>query len=243
MEKWGRPPVKEAKLDKKEALRKIYLFSGLGESDLAVLARLAVRRDFPHDTHIFWEGREAQGFYILLEGLVKMVKSSPDGKEFIMRLVMPGETFGEAAVLAEINYPATAITLEECRTLYFPKTGFLNLLDSSPRLSRNMLATMSRLLVHLTRQLEDLTLKEVAARLATYLQERCREQHGRVAADLSFELPVTKTQLAAYLGTISETLSRTLARLKSVGAIQVEKSKITIKNPQILKSISQGGRI
>uniref|UniRef100_A0A7V4G6T6 Crp/Fnr family transcriptional regulator n=1 Tax=Desulfobacca acetoxidans TaxID=60893 RepID=A0A7V4G6T6_9BACT len=234
--------MEEARLDKKEALRHIYLFSGLGDSDLEALARLAVRRDFPRDSHIFWEGREAQGFYILLEGLVKLVKSSPDGKEFIMRLVMPGETFGEAAVLAEINYPATAMALEDCQTLFFPKAGFLNLLTASPKLARNMLATMSRLLFHLTRQLEDLTLKEVSSRLASYLLERCREQHGRVAADLSVELPVTKTHLAAYLGTISETLSRTLARLKSVGAIQVEKSKITIKDPEVLKSISQGGK-
>jgi CRP/FNR family transcriptional regulator, dissimilatory nitrate respiration regulator len=66
---------------KPDVLRKIYLFSGLGDKDLEVLARLAVSRNFPRDTPIFWEGKEALGFYILLRGQVKLVKSSLEGKE------------------------------------------------------------------------------------------------------------------------------------------------------------------
>ncbi len=204
---------------------------------------MALSRAFPRDTTIFWEGREALGFYILLHGQVKLVKSSFDGKEYILRLVAPGETLGEAAVLAESAYPVSAVTLEDCRTLFFPKVDFLNLITASPRLARNMLATMSHLLYHLTRQLEDLSLKEVSARLAKYLQELCRESHGRVAAGLSFDLPVTKTHLAAYLGTISETLSRTLARFKALGVIQVDKSRITIQEPALLEKITQGMKI
>jgi CRP/FNR family transcriptional regulator, dissimilatory nitrate respiration regulator len=228
---------------KKDVLRKIYLFSGVADNDLEALARVAISRDFPRDVPIFWEGKEALGFYILLRGQVKLVKSSLEGKEYILRLVAPGETMGEAAVLAESTYPVSAITLEDCQTLFFPKIDFLNLLTSSPRLSRNMLATMSHLLYHLTRQLEDLSLKEVSARLAKYLQERCQESHGRVAAGLSFDLPVTKTHLAAYLGTISETLSRTLARFKALGVIQVEKSRITIEEPELLEKIATGTKI
>ena len=228
---------------KSEVLKKIYLFSGLKDNDLEALAQVAISREFPRDTTIFWEGKEAQGFYILLSGQVKLVKSSWEGKEYILRLVAPGETMGEAAVLAESAYPVTAQTLEDCRTLFFPKVDFLNLLTASPRLARNMLATMSHLLYHLTRQLEDLSLKEVSARLAKYLQERCQESHGRVAAGLSFDLPVTKTHLAAYLGTISETLSRTLARFKALRVIKVDKSRITIEEPELLKNIAEGTKI
>jgi CRP/FNR family transcriptional regulator, dissimilatory nitrate respiration regulator len=228
---------------KVDILKKIYLFSGLHDSDLEPLAQMAISRDFPRDTTIFWEGKEALGFYILLGGQVKLVKSSWDGKEYILRLVAPGETVGEAAVLAESTYPVSAMTLEDCQTLFFPKVDFLNLLTASPRLARNMMATMSHLLYHLTRQLEDLSLKEVSARLAQYLQERCQERHGQVAPGLSFDLPVTKTHLAAYLGTISETLSRTLARFKGLGVIQVDKGRITIAAPELLKKIAQGSKI
>jgi len=111
---------------KKDVLKKIYLFSGLGDSDLETLGQVAITRTFPRDTFIFWEGREAQGFYILLEGQVKLVKSSPEGKEYIIRLVRPRETFGEAAVLAEISYPASAIALLDCQTLFALSPGSLS---------------------------------------------------------------------------------------------------------------------
>ena len=157
---------------KRQILRRIYLFSGISETDLETLARMVVRKTFPRQTTIFWEGKEAQGFYILHRGQVKMVKSSLDGKEYIIRLVGPGETFAEAAVFGDIPYPATATTLEDCQTLFFPKGPFLHHLAASPALARNMLATLSRLMLYLTKQLEDLSLKEVSARLARYILER-----------------------------------------------------------------------
>ena len=231
---------KEEAGQKKKILRDVYLFSGVPEADLEALAHLAVSKAFARQATIFWEGREAQGFYLLSRGYVKLVKSSPDGKEYIIRLVGPGETFAEAAVFSDASYPATAMALEDCQTLFFPKAPFLRHLAASPTLARNMLATLSRLMLHLTRQLEDLSLKEVSARLARYLLERCQERHGRIEKGLAFELPTTKTHLAAYLGTIGETLSRTLSRLKSQGVIEVEKGRITITDPAVLKKIASG---
>ncbi len=227
---------------KKGILRGIYLFSGVSDSDLEVLAQLAVGKDFSRQATIFWEGKEAQGFYILISGYVKLVKSSPDGKEYILRLVGPGETFAEAAVFSDAAYPATAMALEDCQTLFFPKGQFLRHLAASPHLARNMLATLSRLNLHLTRQLEDLSLKEVSARLARYLLERCQEKHGRVDKGLAFELPTTKTHLAAYLGTISETLSRTLSRLKSEGVIEVDRGRITVIDAGALQKMARGNK-
>jgi CRP/FNR family transcriptional regulator len=154
---------------KQQILRRIYLFAGIAEADLLTLARMAVKKTFPRQTTIFWEGKEAQGFYLLITGQIKLVKSSPEGKEYIIRLVGPGETFAEAAVFGEIPYPATGIALEDCHTLFFPKGPFLQHLAASPALARNMLATLSRLMFHLTKQLEDLSLKEVSARVARYI--------------------------------------------------------------------------
>ena len=225
---------------KQQILRRIYLFSGIAEADLATLARMAVKKTFPRQATIFGEGKEAQGFYLLITGQIKLVKSSLEGKEYIIRLVGPGETFAEAAVFGDIPYPATAIALEDCHTLFFPKRPFLQHLADSPALARNMLATLSRLMFHLTKQLEDLSLKEVSARLARYILERCHHTHGEIAPGLHCDLPTTKTQLAAYLGTISETLSRTLSRFKSLGLIEMDKGKITIVDPVALQKMAGG---
>jgi len=217
---------------KQQILRRIYLFSGIAEADLSTLARMAVNKTFPRHATIFSEGKEAQGFYLLITGQIKLVKSSLEGKEYIIRLVDPGECFAEAAVFGEIPYPVTAITLENCHTLFFPKGPFLQHLAASPALARNMLATSSRLMLHLTKQLEDVS----------YILERCHHTHGEIAAGLHCELPTTKTQLAAYLGTIGETLSRTLSRFKSLGLIEMDKGKITIVDPVALHKMAQGSK-
>lgn len=235
--------VKEEPGQKKQILRSIYLFSGVSDSDLEVLTQMAVSKAFARQDTIFWEGKAAQGFYILITGQIKLIKSSLEGKEYIIRLVGAGETFAEAAVFGDIPYPATAIALEDCQTLFFAKAPFLRHLAASPALARNMLATLSRLMLHLTKQLEDLSLKEVSARLARYLLERCEDEHGKVAKGAFCELPTTKTQLAAYLGTISETLSRTLSRLKSLGVIEVDKGKITIIDPAALQNMARGSKL
>jgi CRP/FNR family transcriptional regulator len=233
------PPLKSDPIEaRKHLLRRIYLFSGVSPADLEALARMAVLKPFPRQTPMFWEGKEAQGFYVLITGQAKLVKNSPDGKEYIIRLIGPGETFAEAAVFGDIPYPASAVALEDCQTLYFPKDPFLRHLEASHALARNMLATMSRLLLHLTRQLEDLSLKEVSARLARYILERCEALHGHIAPDQICDLPTTKTQLAAYLGTISETLSRTLSRFRNLGIIDMDKGKITLKDPEALQKLA-----
>lgn len=229
-------------VEKQDILRRVPLFSGLAASDLEDLARMAVTKTFSRQATIFWEGKEAQGFYILVSGQVKLVKCSLEGKEYIIRLVGQGETFAEAAVFGDMPYPVTAVVLEDCQTLFFPKGPFLQHLVASPTLARNMLATSSRLMLHLTRQLEDLSLKEVSARLARYILERCQNTHGKIAAGLTCELPTTKTQLAAYLGTISETLSRILTRLKSSGVIEMDRGKITIINPVALRNMAEGSK-
>jgi CRP-like cAMP-binding protein len=229
-------------MEKKEILRRAHLFSGLPPADLEDLAHMAATKGFPRQATIFWEGKEAQGFYILASGQVKLLKSSPDGKEYIIRLVGPGETFAEAAVFGDIPYPATAVALEDCQTLFFPKGPFLRHLATSPTLARNMLATLSRLMLHLTKQLEDLSLKEVSARLARYILERCQNSHGKIGPGLTCELPTTKTQLAAYLGTISETLSRILSRLKTLGVIEEDRGKITILDPTALQNMAKGSK-
>ena len=95
--------VKEDTGVKQQILRRMYLFSGISEADLKVLARMAIRKTFLRQATIFSEGKEAQGFYLLITGQIKLLKSSPEGKEYIIRLVGPGETFAELLAVFEIE--------------------------------------------------------------------------------------------------------------------------------------------
>ncbi len=230
--------------DVTDILSRCALFSGLEKADLAVLARIAIARNYKKGGMIMLEGERATGFYVVASGKVKVFKVSPEGKEQILNIAGPGETFAEAAVFSGTDYPASASALSQAAVLYFPRVGFERLIKKHPHLALNMIGRMSILLRTLNQLVEELSLKEVSARVAKYLLDRAVESgEGSGQQRLEVKLEISKHQLAARLGTISETLSRTLTRLKTAGIIQVHRNSVVILDKERLSSVAAGLRI
>jgi len=146
------------------------------------------------------------------------------GKEHILHIFGPGEPVGEVPVFSKQPFPANAEAIIKSSTLFFPRKDFVALIEKNPSIALNMLAVLSRRLRQFAVQIENLSLKEVPARLAGYLLYIAKEQdNGNVV-----KLPVSKGQLASLLGTIPETLSRIFSRMSDEGLIQVEGRLITI---------------
>jgi CRP/FNR family transcriptional regulator len=198
------------------------LFADLAPEDLEQLAKIVHQRKVQRGELLFSEGDVAKGFYIVAEGRVKVYKLSPDGKERILHIVQPGSTFAEAAIFGDGNYPAYAEPLVASRLLYFQKRDFLNLLHNQSQMAINMIAGLSRYLRQFATQVEQLTFQDVPARLAKYLLNLPR------AADSRVVLPISKGQLASNLGTVSETLSRTLRKLSDEGLLEVDGKNIRL---------------
>jgi CRP/FNR family transcriptional regulator len=215
-------------------LRSTLLFAGLGEEALDQVARLAVPATYRAQGPIFSEGDEARGFYIVESGTVKVFKLSASGREQVIHHLGRGEAFAEVALFAGSTYPASAEALTPARVLFFPKKAFIALISQRPTLALNMIGTLAMRLRAMSRLVEALALKDVGARLATYLLDLAREQ-----ATLKVSLPVTKAQLAARLGTAQETLSRALRRLREAGVLKVSGRTITILAPERLQELSQ----
>lgn len=216
----------------------ITLFKGLSETHLEKLSDILIDQTFNRSVTIFSEGDEAEGFYAVISGRVKIFKISSDGKEQIIHIFGPGNIFGEVPMFAGGRFPANAEAIEKSRVFFFPRIAFIELIKREPYLAMNMLAELSKKLRQLTRLIEDLSLKEVPGRLATYLL-LLNEKVGDYNV---IELDITKTQLAGLLGTIPETLSRILGRMASQGIIEVNGRTVTILNRQALQEISEGGR-
>ncbi len=222
-------------MDTYAVLKKCPLFAGLDAAQLERIQGIALRKNYPKGELLFAEGQSAEGFYLLLDGRVKLYKLSVAGKEQILHVVGPGEPFAEAALFAGACYPVFAEVLSACRVFYFPKPDFLGLLRSDPQLSLNMLATMARFLKRFARLVERLSLRDVSARLAQYLLQEIPPESG---LQPQIRLRLSKTQLAAQLGTISETLSRTLKKFKQEGVVAVQGKCITILDRDALRKIS-----
>lgn len=223
-----------------ELLRLNPLFSGLDENGLHKVRGIAVHHSCKKGNLLFSQGDEAHGFYLITQGRIKIYRMSLQGQEYIMRIVGPGETIAEAAVFSGKTYPASAEALEDSRLYYLKKSDFLYLIQESPQLALNMMTGLSLLLRQLAQQVEDLSLKEVSARLARFFIEEALKISPVPANGLKIPLEMKKGLLASRLGTIGETLSRTLAKMKQKDIIHINRKIITIKDIEALKEIAEG---
>ncbi len=214
-----------------ELLASSLLFNGLPAEQLKEIAAIGVTKKYGKGVSIFFEGDPGIGFYMVASGRVKIFKMSFDGKEQILHIFGPGEPFGEVPVFHGSPFPANAETLTEADILFFPRAGFVNLIAANPSLALNMLAVLALRLRRFTTQIENLSLKEVPGRLASYLRYLMEEQHRQDKVVLD----IPKGQLASLLGTSSETLSRIFAKMTEEGLIRVEGKTIYLLDTEGLK--------
>lgn len=216
----------------------IPLFSGLPDDQLQAIEQIALEKHVNKGETIFTEGDEGKGFFVVINGRVKIYKVSAEGKEQILHIFGSGQPFGEVPVFAGQQFPANAQAISKARLLFFPRAAFVDLITENPSLALNMLAIMSIKLREFTIQIENLSLKEIPARLASYLIYLADEQQNETFITLT----ISKGQLASILGTIPETLSRIFAKLSSQNLIRVEGPKITLLDRDGLEDLAEYGK-
>jgi CRP/FNR family transcriptional regulator len=216
-------------------LRGVQLFAGLPPADLHSVADIAIVKSLEKGDYLFREGDPSAGFYIVQKGSVNIHRVNAAGKEQIIQIFRPGQSFAEATLATDSGYPADARALEPSQILLIQKAGFIALLRRQPELALRMLGSMSMHLRSLVGQLEDLTLKDVETRLANWLVKRCPDPES--VRPVTLELKTTKRVLAAELGTVSETFSRTLAKFREQKLIEVRGKRVTIVSPLRLREL------
>lgn len=219
-------------------LKQITLFKDVQEEDLQKVLNICLRQTFQKGHTLFREGDQAHGSYILISGKVKIFKLSPDGKEYTMRIIRPGESFAQVPLFFGDSFPASASAVSPVDVLYLEKNAFISLIRERPQLAVNMLSNASLLLKGFTLKMEELALKDAPARVAQYLIAYAVSSDLELENGLSLTLDTSKGLLASHLGITGETLSRTFARLKQSGAIDLNKDVIILKDISLLKKIS-----
>jgi len=216
-------------------LRSCQLFAGLSPDDLQRLAGIVVIKTVAKGDYLFREGTPSHGFYIVQAGAINIHRFNAMGKEQVIHIFRQGESFAEASLAMPGGYPASARAVEPSQVLLVQKDGFLSLLRQHPDLAMRMIASLSLRLRVLVGQLEDMTLKDVETRLVNWLLKRCPNQESTTPHTI--ELTVTKRTLAAEIGTVSETLSRTLAKFREQGLLRVQGRRLTVVSPAKLNAV------
>mgnify|MGYP001815339671 CR=1 FL=1 len=186
---------------------------------------------------LFHEGQQAEALFAVAGGKMKLVRYSPQGRELLLHLVHPGESFAEAALFAEGTYPATAEAMDQSLVWGLPRQSLLVLLQESPELGLAMLGSVSLWTRKLASKLELLTQRRVEERLAIYLLARTGGEELGPGDAIALAEP--RNLIAAQCGTAPEVLSRTFRRLEEDGLLTAEQRQVIVHRPDDLRRLAE----
>jgi CRP/FNR family transcriptional regulator len=215
-----------------DALERVFLFETLDTPQRRLVSECAGVISFEKGEHLYHEGDEALAFFAVLQGQCKVYRLTSGGEEFIVHIQQEGDVIAEAAMFDVRTYPASCVAMADSAVLRIDSRCFIALLLSEPKLSLQILHAYSRRLRSFVAALEELSLRDVKARLANYLLRNADDSAGVLFCPMSF----SKKELATLLGTIPETLSRTLREFKSRGLVEERRNGFLIPEAHALRA-------
>jgi CRP/FNR family transcriptional regulator len=222
--------------DRERVLAAIPYLRDLPAADRRRIAARTSVRDVRRGEHVFEEGAPATGLFVVMEGRVRLVRVSRDGREQVLHSEGPGATLGEVPLLDGGGYVATAIAAEPSRLVFLPRDVLLDACRRHPDVALGIIRVLARRVRTFAGLVEQLSLKDLTARLAGLLLAE-----SRTAGGATFELGGTRDELAARLGTVRELVSRSLGRLRAMGAVRVAGRRVTILDARRLAELAGGG--
>ncbi len=204
----------------RELLEQVELFRGMGSRALERLQQTGRLGEHRSGEILFLEGSDGEAFYLLLEGTVRVFKTAPDGQELTVRLVQPGDIFGEVILFEDRTYPVSAVVMQNCRVLAIARRSFLDLLDERD-VRDALFGNIMRKQRYLANRILYLTSYDVEERFFRFLLEQWGRQD-------SYEIEMSKKDLAGAIGTIPETFSRLIKRLRKQEIIRWEGRRLEV---------------
>jgi len=213
-------------------LAEFYMFSELHSPQIEPLANGTRVVDVPRGGTLFNRGDRAHGFYLLLEGQIKLGVISPQGDEKIIGLIQPGESFGEAVLFLERTFPIYAQATLDSKLLLISQDAIFNILDNDVTVVRRMLAGISARNRQLINDIESISLQNSTQRLIGYLLQISSDSPNPECV----QFPANKLTIASMLNITPETLSRVMLRLQNAGLIEVSGKEISILSVEGLRN-------
>ncbi len=213
-------------------LRRLPYFGQLGPTTLQQVAAQSVARSFESGALLFSEAEASAGLWLIETGSVKIFKLTPDGREHVLHLLGPGDTFNDIAALDAGGNAANAAATSALRAWVIPTAAIQAALRADPALALAVVQSLAGRVRLLVAQIEDLALRPAAARLARFILEQ--------AANPALAGPsVTRALIATHLATTPETVSRSLRVLEQAGAIRFDRHRIVIANAALLRELAE----
>ena len=203
-----------------ETLSKSLFFGGLSTEIISEVVKRGRTETFNKDEIIFFEGDKGEKFFFLIEGLVKIYKSADNDREIVLRHIRPGEMFGEVILFESETYPVSATALRGSTLFSINRTLFMELFREEP-FRKYFTGNIFRKLRYLADKVAFLNAYDVEERFFLFIDE-----HYGIKPVINVD--ITKAELADGIGTIPETISRLMARLKLNELVVWNKNEIKL---------------
>lgn len=222
-----------------EALLKVTpVWRRLSEADRGRLAAIARVVTFDRGERLFGEGDASDFFITIASGRVKVVKSTPAGKDVILEVFGVGDPLGAVASYEGRPFPASAIALEPTTCVLVPRREFFALLESHPSLVRGLLLGLTIRLVELTNRIVDLTGGKVEPRFARLFLKLAEESGEAVADGIAVRVHLSRQDLADLTGTTIETSIRIMSRWGKEGLVRTEREGFVVLDRRGLETLA-----
>ncbi len=216
---------------KMESLQSSIYFSGLNSEELDSIRKYIFEKAVARGEVILFEGEPARAVFFVISGVVKVFKTSTDGKEQIIYLARPGDSFNDVPVFDGGLSLASAEAMTQVVLYGIEKGDMEAKLREHPKLAENVLQVLSQRIEQMISLVEDLSFRRVTGRVAKILLENAEDTSGQ-------QHKLTQQQMAAMAGTAREMIGRSLKLLEDEGKVRLEHNRIVIRDKEALREIA-----
>ncbi len=216
------------------------LFAGMAPADLDKMLEGATSRRVAKDGFVFEQGGNATLFFVLLSGRVRVVKTTPDGQQVIVRYIVPGEVLGIAQALGRSTYPASAVAVVDCVVLAWSSRLWPEFAAAFPSLGTNTYKMIGQRLEDVQSQVVEMATEQVERRVAHALLRLAQQTGKKSSEGVLIDFPISRQDIAEMTGTTLHTVSRLLTAWEQKGLVKSARQQVTIVAPHRLLLLAEG---
>jgi CRP-like cAMP-binding protein len=216
------------------------VFEGLDADGLDAILAHARSQRVEKDASIFEQDGEAHSFFVLLDGRVRVVKSTADGQQVIVRYIVPGELMGIAQALGRTTYPASAVAVVDCVVLAWPGRLWPEFAATYPTFGMNTYKVVGSRLNDVQTQVVEMATEQVERRVAHSLLRLIRQSGKKTKDGILIDFPISRQDIAEMTGTTLHTVSRLLTAWEEKGLVRSARQQVTVVEPHRLMLLAEG---
>lgn len=223
-------------------VKNLDLFRAVPDKDLDTVLAIAQPMRLNAGDAVFQQGQNAEHFFILLHGHLKVMQTTSEGEQVMVRYVIPGEVFGIAKAMRRPTYPATCLAVEESIVLGWPSTEWDHFMTGNLQFAANALQTVGQRLQDAHARIQELSTEEVEQRVARCILRLVDSSGEKTEEGVSINFPITRQEIAEMTGTTLHTVSRLLSAWKDRGLVNTGRKRVTVLKVDDLIRLAEGGQ-